>query len=275
MTLKPQPSRGFSWLQAAGGPALRCRALDGLADHIFTTRAWRLASTPHSDGDGWAEVAGALHVDAAQLARLQQVHGAAVVVATAGGAAPCPAADIHVTDDRAIALAVQTADCVPILLADPRTGAVGAAHAGWRGLAARVPEVAVAALGRQFGARPSDLVVAIGPAIGACCYEVGLDVRDAFRAAGFGDDDIAAWFFGQPQPSAVNPTMAGVSSEPRANHWFFDGWMAARHQLQHAGVPADRIHVAGLCTGSHPDVFCSYRRDGRPAGRMAAAIRRR
>ncbi len=126
---------------------------------------------------------------------------------------------------------------------------------------------------QQFGTRPADLIVAIGPSIGACCYEVGVDVREALRAAGFGDGELARWFFDAPQPTAVNPSMSSVSSARRPNHWFFDGWAAARHQLERAGVPPDRIHVASLCTGSHPDLFCSYRRDGKPAGRMAGAIR--
>lgn len=272
--MTPQPSDTFEWVQAGGGAALRCRALNGLADHLFTTRAWRLGFPARDvDGEGWGEVAAAMAVDPADLARLHQVHGASAIVVDRGARAPWPPADIHATGDASVALAVQTADCLPILLADPRTGAVCAAHAGWRGLAARVPEVAVGALARQFGARPSDLIVAIGPAIGACCYEVGLDVRDAFRAAAFGDAALARWFYDEPQPTAINPTLPSLSGPPRRDHWFFDGVAAARHQLEQARVPPDHIHVAALCTASHPALFCSYRRDGTPAGRMAGAIR--
>lgn len=272
----PQPNDGFEWVQAPRGAALRCRALHRLADHVFTTRQWRLGSTtPDGRDAGWTEVAATLAVDPLELARVHQVHGASVVVAAPGGRAPWPPADIHVTDDTTIALAVQSADCLALLLADRRTGAVGAAHAGWRGLAARVPEVVVGALARQFGSRPADLVVAIGPSIGACCYEVGVDVRDAFTTAGHGDREMVRWFFESPRPSLVNPSMTAVAHVRRPNHWFFDGWAAARHQLESAGVQADHIHLAELCTASHPDLFCSYRRDGRPAGRMAAAIRGR
>jgi YfiH family protein len=274
--MTPQPNDGFEWVQAESGPALRCGALLPIAAHLFTTRPWRLGSTTTVGADdGWGEVAGAMQVDGTHLARLHQVHGAAVVLATARGRDALPPADIHLTRDTDLALAVQTADCLPILLADTRTGAVAAAHAGWRGLAARVPEVVVGALARQFGSRPSDLVVAVGPSIGACCYEVGADVRYAMRVAGFSEGDLERWFLDAPQPTAGNPSMPAVSSERRPHHWFFDGWSAARHQLEQAGVPGDRIHVAALCTASHPTVFCSYRRDGRPAGRMAAAIRRR
>jgi len=216
-----------------------------------------------------------MQVDATHLARLHQVHGAAVVLATARGRDALPPADIHLTRNTDLALAVQTADCLPILLADTRTGAVAAAHAGWRGLAARVPEVVVGALARQFGSRPSDLVVAIGPSIGACCYEVGADVRDGMRVAGFSEGELERWFFDAPQPTAINPSLPAVRTERRAHHWFFDGWSAARAQLERAGVPSGQIHVASLCTASHPDLFCSYRRDGRPSGRMAGVIRAR
>ena len=272
---RPHPNDDFAWVQTPAGPALRCLALEHLARHLFTTRPWRLGSvTGNEHADGWADVAAAMEVDARHLARLHQVHGAAVVVAGADGRGPLPQADVQLTDQADLALAVQTADCLPILFADPRTGAVAAAHAGWRGLAARVPEVAVGALARQFGAHPSDLIAAIGPAIGACCYEVGVDVREACRAAGFGDRELDRWFFDEPQPTAVNPSMPSVVSGRRSpNHWFFDGWAAAQHQLERAGMTPDRIHVAGLCTASHPDLFCSYRRDGSPAGRMAGAIR--
>jgi YfiH family protein len=144
-------------------------------------------------------------------------------------------------------------------MADRRTGAVAAAHAGWRGLAARVPEVAVQALAREFGSRPADLVAAIGPSISAARYEVGEDVRRHFAASGCSADQLARWFAAGDRPS----------------HWYFDGWRSARDLLEAAGVPAAQIHAAQLCTASHPDALCSYRRDGTRAGRMAGAIRSR
>jgi YfiH family protein len=160
-------------------------------------------------------------------------------------------------------------------MADERTAAVAAAHGGWRGLAAGVPSAAVAALAREFGSRPSDLIAAIGPSVGACCYEVGTEVRDRFEAAGFGRGRIARWFRTEPPSSSRNPSMPGIPRLLRASHWFFDGWSAARDQLEEAGVPAARIFVAELCTASHPDTMCSYRREGSAAGRMAGAIRSR
>jgi hypothetical protein len=207
-------------------------------------------------------VAAALGVEAA-LARMHQVHGAAVAVRRAGDAArsageALPEADILISDDPSLALAIQTADCVPLLIADRVTGAVAAAHAGWRGLAAGVPGVTVAALARELGSSPADLVAAIGPSISAERYEVGQDVRDRFVAAGFSAEEIERWF------------RPGV----RAAHWLFDGARSAHDQLEAAGLPAGSIHSAALCTAAYPDLFCSYRRDGAGAGRIAAVIRR-
>ena len=282
----PQPTDAFDWVQAAGGPALVCRPLASLAPHLFTTRGWALGSRTGEDGGGaWDQVAAAMQVDRSHLVRVHQVHGTSVVVRranqTAAPAVPAsrPDADIVVSNDCSVALAIQTADCVPLLIsyraerADAGSGAVVAAHAGWRGLAARVPMVAVDAVRHEFGARPADLVAAIGPSIGACCYEVGDDVRRRFENAGFSAEQLARWFAGEPHSSDRNPSMPSLSPQRRANHWFFDGWAAAREQLIAAGVPAQQIYSAELCTASHADAFCSYRRDGAPAGRLAAVIR--
>jgi YfiH family protein len=258
-----------------------CRALELLAAHFFTTRQWRLGSAAAGDREpGWAEAAAVAGTPSA-LVRLRQVHGASVVVrrapnpveADAAARAALPEADIIISDDPHVALAIQTADCVPLLLADRASGVVAAAHAGWRGLAAGVPRTAVEALHREFGSEPGNLVAAIGPSIAACCYEVGGDVRAAFRDGGFASA-MAGWFHDVPQPSPANPSMPALPASRRADHWFFDGWAAATHQLRHAGVPATQIHAARLCTASH-DVFCSYRRDAQAAGRMAAVIRAR
>lgn len=248
------------WVQAAGGPALVCGALRSFADHLFTTREWALGSRDAAADADWDPVAASLGVDRAHLVRIHQVHGASVVVRREGDE-PLPEsrpdADVIVSNDPSLALAVQIADCVPLLVADGATGAVAAAHAGWRGLAAGVPGVTVAALTREFGGRPADLLVAIGPCISAAEYEVGEDVRARFIAARWSDAHLARWFHGGD----------------RAGHWHFDLWQAARDQLESAGVPAARIHLSALCTASHPGLLCSYRREGTGAGRIVAAIR--
>src|SRR3954463_3830535 len=258
--MTPEPTGGFEWVQAAGGTALVCGPLRPYADHLFTTRGWALGlQTPARDED-WNPVAAALGVDLPHLARMHQVHGAAVVVRRAGAAAVeagLPDADILVSDDPSLALAIQTADCVPLLMADRATGAIAAAHAGWRGLAAGVPGVTVAALAREFGSAPADLIVAIGPSISAARYEVGGEVRARFESAAFPVAEVARWFRGGERP----------------DRWMFDGWASAADQLAAAGVPPENIHLAALCTAEWPDLFCSYRRDGKGAGRIAGAIR--
>lgn len=262
MSTRPQPGDGFFWTEAPAGPALACGPLATLAVHLFTTRGWALGSpAPHEEA-AWDEVARAMGVDREHLVRVHQVHGDGLVVRRAGAplaAGPLADADIIVSDDPSVALAVQAADCIPLLLADPATGAVAAAHAGWRGLAARVPCVAVEALLREFGAAASDLVAAVGPSISLARYDVGADVRRRFEAGGFPADALERWFVAASRP----------------DHWLFDGWQAARDQLIDAGVRADRLHVAALCTASHPDLLCSHRRDRAAAGRIAGAIRAR
>jgi YfiH family protein len=259
----PPPGDGFAWRASPAGPTLVCGALEPYAAHLFTTRAWRLGTAAAGDRDaGWQQVAEAMGVDAPHLAHLHQVHGGAVVVRRRGddqvAGAPLADADILVSNDPSIALAIQSADCVPLLFADRAAGAVAAAHAGWRGLAADVPGIAIRAMRDAFGTLPANLVAAIGPSICADTYEVDAVVRSGFEAAGATERQLARWFL----PGR------------RDAHWQFDGWQSAIDQLLDAGVPRAQIHAARLCTAAHPQ-FCSYRRDGTGAGRMAAAIRAR
>jgi YfiH family protein len=262
-TVEPATTNDFEWRKTLNGRALVCVGLERYALHLFTTREWPLGTA--ADGNraaAWAGVAHAFGVDASHLVRAHQVHGASIVVRRRGEAAPAndaplAQADILIADDPSLVLAIQTADCVPLLMADRATGAVAAAHAGWRGLASGVPRVTVDAMAQTFGTDPSDLVVAIGPSICAARYEVGDEVRQRFGEAGFGTAQLARWF------------LRGA----RASHWQFDGWASARDQLEAAGVPAERIHASALCTAGDPELLCSYRRDGKQAGRIAAAIR--
>lgn len=271
----PPPSDPFVWREFEGRPGLVCLPLEPLAQHLFTTAHWSLgARTSDAGQSAWDEVASAVGVPGDRLVRLRQVHGTRVIVGGVGAEAARPEADITVLHEAGWAAAVQAADCVPLLVVDRATGAAAAAHAGWRGMAARAPQAAVAALVREYGSRPGDLLAALGPSVGACCYEVGSDVRAAFASAGFGEPELRRWFTSRPVPSARNPPMASLARrEARADRWFFDGWMAVRAQLEASGVPGGQIFGTGLCTASHGGVFCSYRRDGAPSGRIVGAIR--
>lgn len=276
MVTLPKPNGAFRWNQIEGQPALVCEALEPFAHHFFTTRGWKLGERTPDAANGWLDVAQAAHVGVEQFGRLQQVHGRDVVTYKKGERVPAgavPTADVAITDDPGIAVAVQTADCLPLLFVDRQRGAVAAAHAGWRGLAARVPDVTVGRMGADFGTNPGDLLVAAGPAIGACCYEVGEDVRNAFAAAGFNDAELGRWFLADPLTLQDNPPMKSLPATRRPGHWFFDGWSCVREQLESAGVPAGQIFLSNVCTASHDAACCSYRRDGSRAGRMAGVIK--
>ena len=135
-------------------------------------------------GPGWETLSDWLGVESSRLWRLRQVHG---ITVHTEAVAPCdgtwPEGDLLATDRHDVALAVRTADCVPILYADPRTGAVAAVHAGWRGTVAGAASRMVEVLAARFGSRPEDLIAAIGPCVGPESYEVGQEVVDAFAAA--------------------------------------------------------------------------------------------
>ena len=188
---------------------------------------------------------------------VSQVHRDGVAVARGRDAEwSSPEADIILTDDPDLVIAVRIADCAPVLIADPRRRAVGAVHAGWRGTVQSAARAGVCAMTREFGSDPHDLVAAIGPCLGVCCGEVGDEVVEAFRQAGHGGDAIDRWF-------SVGPAGRFHLHLARAN----------RDQLVAAGLQPGNIHVAGLCTRSYPEVFHSYRAAGANAGRMAAVIR--
>ena len=258
MTLPHVPDP-FYWIDAPWGQALRCRALDEIAPHLFSTRQLELSSGTQS-----ASLAAAL--GALRLVQVNQVHGRAHVVVHAGGHAGAgerPEADVIVSNAPDAAIAVRAADCVPMLLADRATGAVAAVHAGWRGTCAGAAPAAVSALRAEFGSRVDDLVAAIGPSIGVCCYEVGPELVDAFAAAGHERYLIDRWFTSTPPPRgsrARNPLRLDVAG-------------ANRDQLILAGVPEAQVHASGLCTAMHLDVLTSYRAEKEKAGRLVAAIR--
>jgi len=247
----------FQWVQESWGAALRCLPLQAIAPHLFTTR--QLALSTQED---WRRLAGA--IGAARVQTLTQVHGRGVLVVH-GPASGRPEADVLVSNDPETAIAVRAADCVPMLIADPVTGAVAAVHAGWRGTAAGAAGAAVHALGREFGVRPADLVAAIGPSIGPCCYEVGTELVDAFAAAGHARHLIDRWFL-------APPPRRGERERPKLK---LDTWAANRDQLLLAGLEERKVHTCGLCTADHLDLFPSYRKERDQAGRMAGVIRAR
>jgi purine-nucleoside/S-methyl-5'-thioadenosine phosphorylase / adenosine deaminase len=257
MSLPPVPD-AFEWTHEPWGAGLRCRPLAAMAPHVFTTR--QLAFTTPDDDQQLARAIGA---DVVAMAT--QVHGRAVVVVRRGVALPAgrPQADVFVSDSATTAIAVRAADCVPLLMADRIRGVVAAVHAGWRGTAARAAVAAIDALAKEFGTRPADVVVAVGPSIGPCCYEVGSDLVDAFAAAGHERWLVDRWFIAEPPVPGSRERGRLRLDVAGANH----------DQLVLAGVPDDQIYLAGLCTVMHLDVLTSYRAEKEKAGRIVGAIR--
>jgi YfiH family protein len=174
---------------------------------------------------------------------LQQVHG--TVVANADMASCLPQADACIARHRDAVCVVMTADCLPVLLCDTQGSVVGAAHAGWKGLAAGVIEATV----REMDVVPRDLMAWLGPAISQECFEVGDEVRAAFIAA---------------QPQSAQAFIPGLSGK-----WFADIYTLARLRLNALGI--SRIYGGDHCTFRENERFFSYRRDG-ATGRMGTFI---
>jgi YfiH family protein len=187
----------------------------------------------------------------AGLLRPRQVHGRAIVTAAACREQPPPAADGVVSAEPGVAVGVVTADCLPVLLASGGGEVVAAIHAGWRGLASGVVGHGVDALRRSSGS--ARIVAAIGPHIGACCYEVDAPVIDALSATFGAIDD------------ALRPTRPG--------HALLDLFALAERALALAGVARDAVgRLPDACTRCDPLRFHSYRRDGARAGRLVHFI---
>ncbi len=214
------------------------------------------------------------HSDAC-LVTLRQVHSDVLHVVRE----PLPDApngDALATQARGLLLGVQTADCIPILLVDHRHRAVAAVHAGWRWTVARIAAKTVGRMAMEFGTQPKDLLAALGPGIGRCCYEVGPDVVKEF-AAQF--PDAAEWFDG---PFAMlasgedpNPlpwlTMMPPGHQPPPARCHLDLHAANSAILVNASLQRKNIFAADFCTSCRTDLFFSYRREG-VTGRMMAVI---
>jgi YfiH family protein len=226
-------------LRTATVPALS--AIPGLV-HGFEQR--RVGGPVETREASQARVCAALQ-GSGRLLLLRQVHGATVVEAPWQGQ---PEADAAVAASPGWLLGIQTADCLPVLLVDPKRRLVAAAHAGWRGTAAGVAARAVAALAER-GSRPEDLVATLGPGIGPCCYEVGAEVRAAFS------------------PSGEGIFRPGPNGRPR-----LDLRVAITRQLVDAGLRPASLHHVTDCTRCCADLYYSYRREGKAAGLMISFV---
>ena len=212
----------------------------------------------------------------AALITVRQIHSDVVNVCSRTPAEPSPG-DAILCGQPGLLLGIQTADCVPILLADRHRRVVAAVHAGWRGTLARIAAKTLGRMQLEFRSRPEDVLAALGPAIGPCCYEVGPEVAQAFSGQ---FADAAEWFEGPFERLATgeepNPlpwlTMMPPGHEPPPERVQLDLRAANRWQLVHAGLDPRNIAVSTLCTGCRTDLFFSYRKEGGGTGRMMSVI---
>jgi len=180
-----------------------------------------------------------------------------------------------VTDTPGLVLAVQTADCLPIILVDRKRRAVGVFHAGWRGTVKRIVEKGVGEMRKHFESDPRNLVAAIGPGVQGCCYEVGEEVRAKFEA----QFAYASSLFRQVKESdpvrEKYPLLFLTARAPGHSELpvklFLDLVEANRRQLLDAGVMSKNIEAVGPCTACHTELLFSYRAEKGITGRMMAA----
>jgi len=206
---------------------------------------------------------------------LRQIHSD-LIHGIAEGPKELLAGDGLVTCTPGILMAIQTADCLPIILADPTRDAVGVFHAGWRGTIKRIVEKGVGEMQRWFGSRPGDLKAAIGPGIRGCCYQVGPEVRSAFDS----QFNYATALFRETKETHeirerypllfMTARAPGHSELPKKI--FLDLAEANRRQLLDAGLAANNIFDLGLCSSCRVDLFFSHRAEKGATGRMMAVV---
>jgi YfiH family protein len=212
------------------------------AENILENRRRFLKLFPREDG-GWA-LAGCWQVHGSDLRLIESLAEAKPAADARGDTIYC---DAIVSAAPQVLAGVKTADCVPILIGDPVSGAFAAVHAGWRGTLAAIASRTLERMRAKYNTKPQDVRVAIGPAAGSCCYEVGTDVIDAFRNS-----------FPSQQ----------LFTETSTDHACIDLLKANREQLVAAGVDPEQINVAPLCTICRTDLFFSYRREKNVEGKV-------
>jgi hypothetical protein len=251
-----------------GVALLKSSLLDSLdfVGHAFSTRRGGVSEGRYSSlnlGDARGEdpervkenrkrFFGAADIEGFRIAEAQQVHGTEIVEINACHIGTKPCADALMTNVPGILVTVQTADCVPVLIADRKQRAVAAVHAGRRGTAAGFLNEVVRKLKERYGSEPPDLVAVLGPGISGPRYEVREECLPPFQ------ERFADWrMFCDPH---------------KGGKWLLDLPGAIRRQIIAAGVPAKQVGLSGPCTFSENSRFYSYRRDGPSTGRLMAAI---
>lgn len=212
------------------------------------------------------------------LMTLKQIHSSVLVLAGAGCglAAKGPKADGLMTDEPGVLLGIQTADCIPVLVADRKRRAVAAFHAGWRGTVKRIVETGIGRMRLEFGSQPEDLTAAIGPGIGACCYSVGDEVMSEFESQFAYAGELFYTVDSADEVRNKYPmlflTQRAPGHSPMGPFLHVDLVEANRRQLLDAGLKAGAVHVVGGCTSCDRELFFSHRASQGYAGRMLSVI---
>ena len=215
---------------------------------------------------------------ATPLIALKQFHSNLVVRATAADALRerLRRADGQITDEPGILLAVQTADCIPVIVADRRLRAVGVFHAGWRGTVKRIAEMGVGRMRLEFGSKPEDLFAGIGPGNGVCCYAVGEEVLSEFESQFSYARELFREVYDADVLRQKYPmlflTQRAPGHSPIGPSLHVDLIEANRRQLLAAGLRPESIEVVGACTQCHPELFYSHRGSRGHTGRMMAVV---
>jgi hypothetical protein len=206
------------------------------------------------------------------LVTLKQFHSDVIHVFSNAPADPCRG-DASTTNRPNLLLAIQTADCVPIFLVDPKKRAIAAIHAGWRGTLVRIAAKTVGKMRMHFGTKPTDLLAAIGPAIGPCCYEVGTEVTTQFLSQFPDAPDYFDEFRTGDEPNPIQwLNMTPPGHQPLPKGFLLDLRKANRSQLLATGLRPQNIHVSDLCTACRRDLLFSYRKEGPASGRLMSVI---
>ena len=207
-----------------------------------------------------------------KLISLKQIHSDVVHLFNSAPSETCQG-DALATNRPGLLLGVQTADCVPILLVDPKKRAVVAIHAGWRGTLARIVVKAIGKMQMQYKSNPADLLAAIGPSIGGCCYEVGTEVATQFLSQ---FAEAPQWFDEFRTGDEPNPIQwlnrMPPGHQPPPKNVLLDLRKANRAQLLGAGLRSSNIFVSDLCTACRRDLLFSYRKEGPQSGRLLSVI---
>ena len=209
------------------------------------------------------------------LVTLRQIHSDRIHAVDAVPPEP-PAGDGLLTQTPGLVLAVQTADCFPVILIDPKQKGVAVFHAGWRGTLRRIVEKGVGEMRRNFASDPKHLQAAIGPGIRKCCFEVGPEVRPQFEAQFAYADQLFREIKELDPVREKYPMLFLTARAPGHSELpvqiFLDLAEANRRQLLDAGLRAKNIHISPLCTACRTDLLFSYRKEKAITGRMLAAV---